>query len=55
MVGAGATVIKGDTLCVLEAMKMEQPIIAHRDGTVIAVGVAVGDSVSGGQTLLTIE
>jgi acetyl-CoA/propionyl-CoA carboxylase biotin carboxyl carrier protein len=55
MVGAGATVVKGDTLCVLEAMKMEQPIIAHRDGTVIAVGVAVGDSVSGGQTLLTIE
>jgi len=55
MVGAGATVVKGDTLCVLEAMKMEQPIIAHRDGTVIAVGVAVGDSVSGGQTLLTID
>jgi len=55
MVETGATVIAGDIVCVLEAMKMEQPIIAHRDGTVISVSVAVGDSVSGGQSLLTIE
>jgi len=55
MVETGATVIAGDIVCVLEAMKMEQPIIAHRDGTVISVSVAVGDSVSGGQSLLSIE
>jgi len=55
MVETGAAVIAGDVVCVLEAMKMEQPIIAHQDGTVISVSVAVGDSVSGGQSLLTIE
>jgi acetyl-CoA/propionyl-CoA carboxylase biotin carboxyl carrier protein len=55
MVETGATVIAGDIVCVLEAMKMEQPIIAHQDGTVISVSVAVGDSVSGGQSLLAIS
>jgi acetyl-CoA/propionyl-CoA carboxylase biotin carboxyl carrier protein len=55
MVETGATVIAGDIVCVLEAMKMEQPIIAHQDGTVISVSVAVGDSVSGGQSLFAIE
>jgi len=42
-------------VCVLEAMKMEQPIIAHQDGTVISVSVSVGDSVSGGHALVTLE
>jgi len=55
MVETGATVIAGDIVCVLEAMKMEQPIIAHQDGTVISVSVSVGDSVSGGQSLFAIE
>jgi acetyl-CoA/propionyl-CoA carboxylase biotin carboxyl carrier protein len=55
MVEAGATIIAGDIVCVLEAMKMEQPIIAHQNGTVISVSVAVGDSVSGGQPLLAIS
>jgi len=55
MVETGATVVAGDIVCVLEAMKMEQPIIAHQDGTVVSVSVAVGDSVSGGQSLFAIE
>ena len=55
MVETGATVIAGDIVCVLEAMKMEQPIIAHQDGTVISVSVSVGDSVSGGHALVTLE
>jgi acetyl-CoA/propionyl-CoA carboxylase biotin carboxyl carrier protein len=48
-------VIKGDRVIVLEAMKMEQPLFAHSDGMVTAVHVAVGDSVSSGSPLVTIE
>jgi len=55
MVKQGAKVVAGDIICVLEAMKMEQPIVAHEDGTVISVSVAVGDSVSGGHALVTLE
>jgi len=55
MVETGATVVAGDIVCVLEAMKMEQPIIADQDGTVTAVSIRVGDSVSARQPLITIE
>ena len=55
MVKQGAKVVAGDIICVLEAMKMEQPIVTHEDGTVISVSVAVGDSVSGGHALVTLE
>ncbi len=50
----GDKVVKGDLLLVLEAMKMEQPITAHKDGTVNAVNAAVGATVSSGHLLLNI-
>ncbi len=50
----GDTVVKGDLLVVLEAMKMEQPLTAHKDGTVATVQASVGSTVSSGQLLLSI-
>lgn len=54
-VTVGQPVKKGDTVVVLEAMKMENNIMAEVDGTVTGVCVAAGDSVLEGTTLLTIE
>ncbi|ARC57463.1 Biotin carboxylase [Frondihabitans sp. 762G35] len=51
----GQHVVKGDLVLVLEAMKMEQPVAAHRDGTVSGIDAAVGSTVSSGHVLLTIE
>ena len=51
-VAAGAQVRAGDTLVVLEAMKMETEITAPHDGTVASVQVAVGQAVTSGQVLL---
>jgi len=53
-VAEGDKVVKGDLVLVLEAMKMEQPITAHRDGTVSAVDATVGATVSAGHRLLAI-
>mgnify|MGYP000091338289 FL=1 len=54
MVEQGASVVAGDILCVLEAMKMEQPIMAPKDGVVESINVRVGDSVSGGHLLAVV-
>jgi len=54
-VDAGASVSKGDTLLVLEAMKMELPIRAPADGVVKAVHCAAGDLVRPGVPLLDFE
>ena len=54
LVSAGQTVKKGDTVLVLEAMKMENNISAETDGTVTGICVAPGDSVMEGTTLITI-
>lgn len=53
-VQAGATVKKGDVLMILEAMKMENEIMAPCDGTVASVSVQSGNSVETGTVLCTI-
>ncbi|TQO21824.1 acetyl/propionyl/methylcrotonyl-CoA carboxylase subunit alpha [Paramicrobacterium agarici] len=50
----GQKVVKGDLLLVLEAMKMEQPIAAPRDGVVSDINAPVGQTVSSGHRLLSI-
>ena len=50
----GDKVVKGDLLLVLEAMKMEQPIAAHKDGTIGSINATVGATVSSGHVLLGI-
>ena len=54
-VNVGDTVKKGDTVVVLEAMKMENNINADRDGKVTAVQIAKGDTVADGAVLIVIE
>jgi acetyl-CoA/propionyl-CoA carboxylase biotin carboxyl carrier protein len=54
-VDEGDTVASGDLVAVLEAMKMENNITAHRDGTVTKVGYAAGDVVESGAVLARIE
>lgn len=54
-VSAGDTVKKGDTIMVLEAMKMENNIQATSDGTVAKVSVEKGASVLEGTELIVIE
>ncbi|QKJ20047.1 acetyl/propionyl/methylcrotonyl-CoA carboxylase subunit alpha [Microbacterium hominis] len=51
----GQTVVKGDLVVVLEAMKMEQPIQAHKDGVIGAISADPGTTVSAGHQLLTIS
>ena len=47
----GQRVAAGDTVVVLEAMKMEQPLTAHKDGTVSDLGVEAGQTVSAGHVI----
>lgn len=54
LVAEGDLVVKGDLLLVLEAMKMEQPLTAHKDGVIGSVGAEVGATVSSGHLLLTL-
>jgi acetyl-CoA/propionyl-CoA carboxylase biotin carboxyl carrier protein len=53
-VAEGQAVVKGDLVVVLEAMKMEQPIQAHKDGVVTSIDAAPGTTVSAGHLLLSI-
>ena len=54
-VAVGDTVAAGDTLVVLEAMKMEHPMRAPEGGVVTEVRVALGDQIEGGTLLLVVE
>ncbi len=54
-VSVGDAVSRGDLICVIEAMKMEQQIGASKDGTISAVHVSGGDSVAHGQILVEFE
>jgi acetyl-CoA/propionyl-CoA carboxylase biotin carboxyl carrier protein len=51
----GQEVESGDVLCMLEAMKMENDVVASRGGTVSHVDIAEGDSVDMGDVLVVIE
>ncbi|MEO7374141.1 MAG: biotin carboxylase N-terminal domain-containing protein [Terrimesophilobacter sp.] len=53
-VADGDSVVKGDLILVLEAMKMEQPLTAHKDGTIANLDAHVGATVSSGHLLLNI-
>ena len=50
----GGQVVEGDLVVVLEAMKMEQPLVAHRAGTVRRLAAGVGASVSAGTAICEI-
>ena len=51
----GQAVKAGDAVVILEAMKMEIPVVAPQDGTVASIDVAVGDSVEAGALLATMN
>ena len=51
----GDAVKKGDAVIILEAMKMEIPVVAPQDGKVASIDVAVGDAVESGQLLATLN
>ena len=51
----GQAVKKGDAVVILEAMKMEVPVVAPEDGTVASIDVAVGDAVEAGAVLATLN
>ena len=51
----GHKVSKGDAVVIIEAMKMEIPVVAPEDGTVASIDVAVGDAVEAGGVLATLN
>jgi acetyl-CoA/propionyl-CoA carboxylase biotin carboxyl carrier protein len=55
LVAVGDTVVAGQTICVLEAMKMENPITADREGTVEELRVQPGDALGAGDVVAVIR
>lgn len=53
--GVGDTVGTGDTVVLLESMKMEIPVLAEHPGRVTAIRVAVGDVVQEGDPLVVLD
>jgi biotin carboxyl carrier protein len=54
VVSAGDTVSDGDTLVILESMKMEIPVVAETDGTITELAVSEGDVVQEGDLIAVI-
>ncbi len=54
-VEVGQLVEAGDTVVILEAMKMENSVNAEKSGVVVSINVAAGDSVSAGDTVVVVE
>ena len=54
-VADGERVSAGDVIVVLEAMKMEQPLTAHKDGTVTGLSVSVGQTVTAGAAICELK
>ncbi|TRZ96977.1 MAG: acetyl-CoA carboxylase biotin carboxyl carrier protein subunit [Dehalococcoidia bacterium] len=54
-VAVGDQVNENDTLCILEAMKMETPLVAPMTGKISEINVSEGQSVKGGEKLFVIE
>ncbi|MCR5587002.1 MAG: biotin/lipoyl-binding protein [Lachnospiraceae bacterium] len=54
-VNVGDSVSKGDVIMILEAMKMENEIVAPADGTIASIDAATGDSVESGAVLATLN
>ena len=54
-VGAGDAVAAGDTVALLESMKMEIPVVTEHAGTVSSVNVGSGDVVQEGDSLITLD
>ncbi len=52
---AGQAIAEGDRICILEALKMELPIVAPVTGTVKALPIAAGQRVEAGDPLAIIE
>ena len=51
----GQSLKKGDTVLIIEAMKMEIPVVAPEDGTLASILVKAGDSIEAGATLATMN
>ena len=51
----GQSVKKGEVILLLEAMKMENEVVAPEDGTVASINVSAGDTVEAGDTLATLN
>lgn len=54
-VNVGQMVKRGDPVVIIEAMKMEIPVVSPEDGTIASIEVAVGDAIEAGETLVTLN
>jgi biotin carboxyl carrier protein len=55
LVGEGDDIAEGDTICILESMKMEIPVEATSAGVILRLNVAEGETVQEGDVIAVIE